>query len=253
MKKAPLFLIGLLILILPVAVQSQSYTNSYGVWGYSTNNGTVTITKFQGYGSSFTSSNSAVTVPSSINGLPVTTIGPSALYGDYMALTSITLPNSVTSIAQFAFAQCTYLTNALIGNGVTNIGDYAFSGDNDLLAIYFLGNAPDYSTNYVFSGDRNATAYYTPPASGWSNTFAGLPTVVWNPPMPALGIGAYSNCPVLFFSLPASFPTSVGTNYVLQMTTNLASSNWVTVTNGVSIICVQITNATSPTYFRLQP
>lgn len=70
----------------------------------------------------------------------------------------------------------------------------------------------------------------------------------WNPPLPAPGIAVYSNQPVLFFPLP---PVT-GTNYVLQMTTNLASGNWVTVSNGVPLIGVQITNAPSPAFFRLQ-
>jgi hypothetical protein len=52
--------------------------------------------------------------------------------------------------------------------------------------------------------------------------------------------------------MPASFPTSIGTNYVLQMSTNLAVGNWVTVTNGLPFIGVQISNAPSPAFFRLQ-
>lgn len=63
---------------------------------------------------------------------------------------------------------------------------------------------------------------------------------------PALGICTYSNSPVVFF------PTIPGTNFVLQMSTNLASTNWVTVTNGVPFSGVEITNAPSPAFFRLQ-
>ena len=37
-----------------------------------------------------------------------------------------TLPNSVTSIGDYAFYNCTGLTSVTIGNGVTSIGDYAF-------------------------------------------------------------------------------------------------------------------------------
>jgi alpha-tubulin suppressor-like RCC1 family protein len=65
-------------------------------------------------------------------------------------------------------------------------------------------------------------------------------------PPPALGISTYSNLPVIFF------PTATGTTYVLQMTTNLASGNWVTVTNGIPFSGLQITNAPSPAFFRLQ-
>ena len=41
--------------------------------------------------------------------------------------TSVTIPNSVTSIGDKAFYNCSSLTSVTIGNGVTSIGDYAFS------------------------------------------------------------------------------------------------------------------------------
>ena len=48
------------------------------------------------------------------------------------------------------------------------------------------------------------------------------------------------------------FPTATGTNYVLQMTTNLnAPINWVTVTNGVPISGLVITNPLPNAFFRL--
>ena len=100
----------LLLLTLPGVVQAQfTYTN---------NNSTITITGYTGPGG-------AVTIPSVINGLPVTTIGVSAFYNLYN-ITSVTIPTSVTSIKQRAFDHCIGLTSVTIGNSVTNIGDYAF-------------------------------------------------------------------------------------------------------------------------------
>jgi hypothetical protein len=88
----------------------------------------------------------------------------------------------------------------------------------------------------VFSYSGYATVYYLSFTTGWGSTFGGAPAVLWNPPLPTLGITTYSNQPVLVFPLPTSFPTSIGTNYVLHMTTNLASGNWVTVTNSIPLI-----------------
>ena len=57
----------------------------------------------------------------------VTSIGDYAFYG-CTGLTSIEIPNSVTSIGYGAFADCSGLTSIEIPNSVTSIGDYAFYG-----------------------------------------------------------------------------------------------------------------------------
>ena len=44
------------------------------------------------------------------------------------SLTSVTIPNSVTSIGSSAFSDCARLTGVVIPDSVTNIGDGAFSG-----------------------------------------------------------------------------------------------------------------------------
>ena len=60
-----------------------------------------------------------MTIPES-----VTSIGEEAFA--HCGLRSLTIPNSVTSIADGAFYDCSGLTSLTIGNGVTNIGDSAF-------------------------------------------------------------------------------------------------------------------------------
>lgn len=67
-------------------------------------------------------------IPSSINGVAVTSIGDSAFYVDHgrSCLTSVTIPSSVSSIGDEAFYECGKLTSVTIPNSVTSIGHDAF-------------------------------------------------------------------------------------------------------------------------------
>ena len=67
----------------------------------------------------------AVVIPDTYEGLPVTSIRNWAFWY-CTSLTSITIPDSVTSIGLGAFTGCTSLTSVTIGSGVTSIGDTAF-------------------------------------------------------------------------------------------------------------------------------
>ena len=123
------------------------------------------------------------TIPNS-----VTSIADYA-FGGCTNLTSVTIPNSVTSIADEVFEGCFSLTNVTIGASVTNIADYAFDWCSSLASIYFQGNAP--SVDYtVFSNDNNATVYYLPGTTGWAafSAITGLTTVELT--NPALAITA---------------------------------------------------------------
>lgn len=50
-------------------------------------------------------------------------------------LEKVTIPNSVTSIGNYAFSNCSSLTSITIPNSVTSIGDYAFSGCTNLQSL----------------------------------------------------------------------------------------------------------------------
>ena len=119
------------------------------------------------------------TIPNS-----VTSIGQGAFF-ECSSLTSVTIPNSVTSIGVQAFmmnsTKYTSLTSVTIPNSVTSIGYEAFRDCTSLTSVYFQGNAPSADSS-VFSGDNNATVYYLPGATGWPtvpDTWAGRPTALW--------------------------------------------------------------------------
>ena len=81
----------LLVLVLPAAAHAQ--------YSYTTNNGSITIT-------GFTRPGGAMTIPSTIDGLPVTRIKDSAFLS-FSSMTSVTIPSSFTAIKGGAFSRFT--------------------------------------------------------------------------------------------------------------------------------------------------
>ena len=74
-----------------------------------------------------------VTIPSCYKGKPVTAINNAAFPNS--AVTSVTIPDSVTSIPDSAFGFCSQLTNISIPNSVTYIGFSAFNSCTSLKSI----------------------------------------------------------------------------------------------------------------------
>ncbi|MBR2646726.1 MAG: leucine-rich repeat domain-containing protein [Clostridia bacterium] len=59
--------------------------------------------------------------------------------------------NSVTSIGDWSFSNCTSLTSVTIPDSVTSIGDYAFFGCTGLTSIEFKGTVEQW--NAMEKGD----------------------------------------------------------------------------------------------------
>jgi hypothetical protein len=191
--------VAAMLMFIPTTLEAGDYT-------FTTNNDTITITKYSG-----TASN--VAIPNAIGVLPVTGIGDYA-FSSCGTITNVTIPNSVsniglkafnlcpslvaievdsqndfysslngvlfnktrttliqypggqsggyaipgtvTTIGEWAFADCYQLSSVLITNGVTTIGEGAFLGDN-----FGEVKLPESVTNVA----RKAFAYST---SLWS-------------------------------------------------------------------------------------
>ncbi|GEM_PF-6444314 len=91
----------------------------------------------------------AVSVPSSYNGKPVTSIGRTA-FSSCIRLSEITIPNSVTNIGIAAFEDCISLRKITIPNSVISIGDDAFLGCSRLTGI-IIGNSVTSIGSYAFN------------------------------------------------------------------------------------------------------
>lgn len=74
-----------------------------------------------------------VTIPSRYKGKPVTMIDHLAFHDS--AVTSVTIPDSVTAIPDDAFSYCSQLTNISIPNSVTFIGFSAFNSCTSLKSV----------------------------------------------------------------------------------------------------------------------
>jgi len=111
LRISAVWLLPCLLLTLPATVSAQ--------FTYTTNNGTITITKYTGPAG-------AVTIPDTVNGLPVTSIGDGAFTAWNSGITSVTIPDTVTSIGSDAFYMCYSLASVTIPVSLTRIGDQAF-------------------------------------------------------------------------------------------------------------------------------
>ena len=103
---------------------------------------------------------SSVNVPEKIYGIDVTEIADHAFVGCNM-ITSIELPDSLTSIGTFAFAGCSGLTSLKIPSGVTYIGGAAFSGCSSLISIE-LPDSLESIENYLFQNCSSLTSIKIP-------------------------------------------------------------------------------------------
>ena len=88
----------------------------------------------------------------------VTSIGDYA-FDACRVLTNITVPSSVISIGNYAFNGCSALTGITILNGVTSIGDEAFASCDSLIKITIPASVTSLGF-YVFLGSTNLTSVY---------------------------------------------------------------------------------------------
>ena len=90
---------------------------------YKVKDGTAIITGYTG-------KDTAIVIPSSIDGYTVTEIGDDAF--KTLKITSVSIPSTVTVIGWFAFTDCISLTAAVVPESVKSIGYEAFSGCKSL-------------------------------------------------------------------------------------------------------------------------
>ena len=148
-------------------------------------------------------------------GYTIYTLGPSS-FSNCSSLTSIELPNSVTSIGNSAFSNCSSLTNIELPDNLTSIGTFAFSNCSRLTSI----KLPDSVTSigeYTFSNCSRLTSIELPDNltsignSAFHNCIS-LASINIPRTVTYIGEGAFNNCSSLTnIKLPNSV-TSIGSN-----------------------------------------
>ena len=108
----------------------------------------------------------SVTIPDG-----VTSIGAGAFWG-CSGLTSVTIPDSVTSIGGGAFAGCTSLITVTIPDGVTSIGVNAFNGCTRLTSVT-IGNGVTSIDSWAFEGCTGLKSVYITDFAKWCSVSFG--------------------------------------------------------------------------------
>lgn len=124
-------------------------------------------------------------------------IGKNA-FSNCTALTSVTIPNSVTSIDGFAFSRCSSLTSIAISNGVTSLGDGAFYGCIGLTSIT-IPNGVTYIGDAAFWDCVGLTSITIPNSVSYIGGFAfewcgRLTSIIIPNSVTSLGYGAFAGC-----------------------------------------------------------
>ena len=89
------------------------------------------------------------------------------------SLSSITIPNSVTTIGEYKFSTCTSLSSITIPDSVTTIGNSAFRNCSGLTSV-IIGSSVKQLGYQVFSGCMSITTFkFNGPMDQWRGVFKG--------------------------------------------------------------------------------
>ena len=159
--KRKVFVLLLIVLITTLCTLCLSscstgvHVSKFGVFQYTVENEQVTITKYYGAAPD-------VTIPESIRGMPVVSIGIQA-FESCLVMRSVSIPDSVVNIDLFAFNECYALKHVTLGRGLRTIHDAFLRCDqiiyNEYENGYYLGNDENPYLALVSVISRNAEAF----------------------------------------------------------------------------------------------
>ncbi|MDO4649122.1 MAG: leucine-rich repeat domain-containing protein [Eubacteriales bacterium] len=131
----------------------------------------------------YTGNDEVVVIPEELGGYPVTALGKNTFHGQ-MNMKEVTLPESVTTIDDYAFNYCTALTEITIPDSVTSMGANPFSHCESLTTINVSIDQPVFATieDVLFQKEEKRLVCYP----------AGKDSDLYEIPQGIQSIGAYA-------------------------------------------------------------
>ena len=184
--------------------------------------------------SDYTGDSEKVVFIEKYNNKPIKGIDASA-FEDCTYITSITIPDSVTSIGECAFYNCSSLTSIELPDSVTNIGDSAFDGCSNLRSIV-IPNSVTSIGDYAFYDCSSLTSIIIPDSVTSIGDYAfynctSLTSITIPEEVASIGDYAFYNCSSLTSIIIPDSVTSIG-DYAFYDCSSLTSvtfdnpNNW---------------------------
>ena len=241
-KLLSLFLaIAIMVCVIPfgtftltASAESEEYTEDY--YTYMVSNGMATITEVN------TSISGDVTIPSTLGGYSVTSIGDGAFFG-CTSLTSVTIGGSVTSVGDGAFSKCISLTEIKVSANNSNYSSsngILFNKDKTSLICYPAGKE---NTSYIIPD--NVTSI----GDRAFSVCKSLKSITIGDSVTSIGWWTFSDCTSLTSITIPNSVTSIGF-YVFNGCTSLErvslGSNVTSIGSHAFCDCTSLTNITIP-------
>ena len=200
----------------------------------------------------YTGAGGAITIPSTLGGYATVAIGENAFLG-CDSLTSVIIPNGVTTIGYLAFQYCTNLTSVTIPNSVTSIGTYAFFHCTNLTSVIIPNSVTSIRYN-SFAECTNLTSVTIGSGVMTIEDYAfyhctNLNSVTLPNSVTSIGNHAFANCTSLTDITMGSGVTTIG-SFAFQSCTALTSvtigSGVTSIGDGAFIFCTALTTVNIP-------
>ena len=239
MKRLLSFLLAFILLLVPFAAargEKEPEIFTSGDFQYALlEDGTAEIRRYTG-------KTENLTIPDTLDGHPVTSIGYRAFYS-CESLKNITLPDSVTAIGDYAFNDCSSLTSITIPDSVASVGANPFLGCEALTKIMV---SPEHPALAVIDGilfskaDKRLVCY----PKAFTETAYAIPQGITR-----IGDRAFYNCIGLTsITIPDSV-TSIGNNAFSscnRLTSIMIPDSVTSIGTGAFTDCISLTSITIP-------